>query len=131
MGITCVPVQARRTAVAGGKRLRLLPSPTYDVEASDPPSAVGPRSVSRHASVTFSLEYGPFAIVQEIATKVGLGHVLFTRLIRVTLRQVVREPLFWAHIPVLTFAVVPSLLLELGAAICGCGGAVVMILRPK
>ena len=79
----------------------------------------------------FSLEYGPFAIVQGIATKVGLGHVLFTRLIRVTLRQVVREPLFWAHIPVLTFAVVPSLLLELGAAICGCGGAVVMVLRPK
>ncbi|MGH7229120.1 MAG: class I SAM-dependent methyltransferase [Nitrospiraceae bacterium] len=79
----------------------------------------------------FSLENGPFAIMQGMATKTGLGHYLFTRLVRLAPSQLVREPLFWAHIPVLAFAVVPSFLLELGAAICGRGGAVVMVLRPK
>jgi len=79
----------------------------------------------------FSLEYGPFAIVQGMATMAGLGHSLFTRLVRLTPAQLLREPLFWAHVPVLALVIVPSFLLELGAAICGRGGAVTMVLRPK
>jgi SAM-dependent methyltransferase len=95
-------------------------------------AAVADRCDLRVESIQhFSLEYGPFAIVQGVATKAGLGHSLFTRLVRLALPQLVREPLFWAHIPVLAFAIVPSFLLELGAAICGRGGAVVMVLRPK
>ena len=79
----------------------------------------------------FSLEYGPFAMIQGMATTAGLGHCLFTRLVRLTPAQLIREPLFWAHIPLVVFAAVPSLFLEWGAAICGRGGAVVMTLRPK
>lgn len=79
----------------------------------------------------FSLEYGPFAILQGMATKAGLGYSLFTRLVRLAPLQLLREPLFWAHVPVLAFAIVPSFLLELGAAICGRGGAMVVTLRPK
>lgn len=79
----------------------------------------------------FSLEYGPFAMVQGMATKAGLGHSLFVRLVRLAPSQLLREPLFWAHMPVLAIAIVPSFLLELGAAICGRGGAVVMVLRQK
>lgn len=79
----------------------------------------------------FSLEYGPFAMVQGLATKAGLGHYLFTHLVRKPLSHLVRDPLFWAHIPLVAFAAIPCFLLELAAAICGRGGAMVMILRPK
>jgi SAM-dependent methyltransferase len=95
-------------------------------------AAVADRCDLRVESIRhFSLEYGPFAIVQGAATKAGLGYSLFTRLVRLPLPQLLREPLFWAHIPVLAFAIIPSVLLELGAAICGRGGAVVMVFRPK
>jgi SAM-dependent methyltransferase len=79
----------------------------------------------------FSLEYGLFAMVQGTATKAGLGHSLFTRLMRLSPSQLVREPLFWAHVPLLAFAIAPSLLLECGAAICGRGGAMNMVLKPQ
>lgn len=79
----------------------------------------------------FSLEYGPFAIVQGVATKVGLGHYLFTHLVRDALTQLVRDIRFWTHIPLVAVSAVPSVLLELAAAGCGHGGAVVMTLKPK
>jgi SAM-dependent methyltransferase len=79
----------------------------------------------------FSLEYGPFAIVQGIATKVGLGHSLFTRVVRESLLRLIRDPLFWVHVPVLALTIIPSVLCELTAAICGRGGAVELVLRPK
>jgi ubiquinone/menaquinone biosynthesis C-methylase UbiE len=79
----------------------------------------------------FSLEYGPFGLIQGMATKAGLGHSLFTRLTRESLLRLFREPMFWAHVPVLAVATVPSCLLELGAAICGRGGTVTVVLRPK
>lgn len=79
----------------------------------------------------FSLEYGPFAVMQGMATKAGLGHSLFTRLVRLAPSQLVREPLFWAHLPLLVLAIVPSLFFEMGAAACGRGGAVVMVFSPK
>jgi len=76
----------------------------------------------------FSLEYGPFAILQGVATKCGLGHALFTRLVRLSPVRLVCDPLFWVHIPLLLFAVVPSLLLELLASFHGRGGTIEMIL---
>lgn len=77
----------------------------------------------------FSLEYGPFAILQGVATKCGLGHALFTRLVRLSPVRLAYDPLFWVHIPLLLFAVVPSLLLELLASFNGRGGTIEMILR--
>jgi SAM-dependent methyltransferase len=79
----------------------------------------------------FSLEYGPFAVMQGIATKAGLGHSLFTRLVRLAPSQLVREPLFWVHLPLLVLGIVPSVFLEMGAAVCGRGGAVIMAFSPK
>jgi len=76
----------------------------------------------------FSLEYGPFAILQGIATKVGLGHTLFTRLVRLSPIRLACAPLFWVHIPLLMFAVGPSLLLELLAAFNGRGGTIEVVL---
>ena len=77
----------------------------------------------------FSLEYGPFAVLQGIATKCGLGHALFTRLVRLSPVRLACDPLFWIHIPLLLFAVVPSLLLELLASFNSRGGTIEMILR--
>lgn len=77
----------------------------------------------------FSLEYGPFAILQGIATKFGLGHALFTRVVRLSPAGLACDPLFWLHLPLLALAIVPSLLLELFAALNGRGGMVEMILR--
>ena len=79
----------------------------------------------------FSLEYGPIAIVQGIATKIGLGHSFFTRLIRQSPLQLVSEPLFWVHVPVVTLSALPSLLVELLAASFKRGGAIELVLRPK
>jgi hypothetical protein len=76
----------------------------------------------------FSLEYGPFAVLQGIATKVGLGHTLFTRLVRLSPMRLVRDPSFWLHVPLLALAIVPSLLLEILAALNGRGGTVELVL---
>jgi len=78
----------------------------------------------------FSLEYGPFGIIQGVATKVGLGHALFTRLVRLPPSRLLREPLFWIHLPLIAISMVPSILLELYAAAVDRGGALVMILQP-
>jgi SAM-dependent methyltransferase len=79
----------------------------------------------------FSLEYGPFAIVQGLASKFGLGHALFTRLVRLSPFQLLREPLFWIHLPLVALAIIPSFLLELVAASIGRGGAILVVLRPR
>lgn len=79
----------------------------------------------------FSLEYGPFAIIQGVATKIGLGHSLYARLMRLPPSQLIRERLFWVHLPLLAITAAPSVLLELVAALCNRGGAIVMTLRPK
>lgn len=79
----------------------------------------------------FSLEYGPFGIMQGVASKVGLGHSLYTRLMRLPLSQLIRGRLFWIHLPVVATIAAPSILLEVVAAICHSGGAIVMTLRPK
>jgi SAM-dependent methyltransferase len=79
----------------------------------------------------FSLEYGPFAIMQGLASRAGLGYSLFTRLMRESPLRLLRDPLFWIHIPVLAVSAVPSLLFEASAAFCGRGGTVEMVLRPK
>ncbi|WP_455241702.1 hypothetical protein, partial [Petrachloros mirabilis] len=71
------------------------------------------------------------AIVQGIATKIGLGHSFFTRLIRQSPLQLVSEPLFWVHVPVVTLSALPSLLVELLAASFKRGGAIELVLRPK
>lgn len=78
----------------------------------------------------FSLEYGPVAIVQGVAFRLGLGHVLFTRFIRESPARLIREPLFWANVAVAVFAAVPGLLFELISAFCRRGGAIEVVLRP-
>jgi len=79
----------------------------------------------------FSLEYGPIAIVQGIASTIGLGHSFFTRLLRQSPLQLLREPLFWAHVPIVALTALPSLLGERLAASFKRGGAIEMILRVK
>jgi SAM-dependent methyltransferase len=79
----------------------------------------------------FSIEYGPFGVMQGIASRAGLGFGLFTRLVREPLFRLLREPLFWVHVPVLALSAVPSLLFELSAALCGRGGAVEIVFRAK
>jgi len=79
----------------------------------------------------FSLEYGPFAVLQGLATKLRLGHALFTRLVRLSPVRLVCDPLFWAHVPLLIIAIGPSLLLECLAALNGRGGTIEMILRRR
>lgn len=79
----------------------------------------------------YSLEYGPIAIVQGIATKIGLGHSFFTKLIRQSPLQLLREPLFWAHVPVVALSALPGLLLELLAASFNRGGAIELTMRIR
>ena len=79
----------------------------------------------------FSLEYGPFGIVQGIATRLGGGHILFTRLLRSEPLHLVREPGFWPHLFLATCAIVPSVLLEALAAVSGYGGSLVVMLSPR
>lgn len=79
----------------------------------------------------FSLEYGPIAFIQGIATKVGLGHSLFTRLMRQSPQRLLQEPLFWAHVPVVGIMALPSLFCELTAAACHRGGAIEVVLRKR
>ena len=95
-------------------------------------SAIADRCGLRVVSArTFSLEYGPIAIVQGGATKMGLGHTFFTRLLRQSPVQLLREPLFWAHVPLLALTAVPALIYELLAASCKHGGAIEMVFRTK
>ena len=77
----------------------------------------------------FSLEHGPVGILQGIATRAGMGHALFTRLMRTPPVRLVREPLFWAHVPLALLGMVPSLLLEALAGFCRRGGTIEVVLR--
>jgi SAM-dependent methyltransferase len=79
----------------------------------------------------FSVEYGPFGIVQGIATKLGGGHVLFTRLLRLSPLRLIRDASFWMHLLLVPFIVIPSVLVEALAAMRGRGGCVVLALKPK
>jgi SAM-dependent methyltransferase len=79
----------------------------------------------------FSMEYGPFGIIQGIATRLGGGHALFTRLLRLPARDLVRETSFWLHLCLVTCAIVPSVLLEALAAGAKRGGAMVVVLKPR
>jgi SAM-dependent methyltransferase len=79
----------------------------------------------------FSAEYGPFGIVQGIATKLGGGHILFTQLLRRSPSDLVWDISFWLHLILVTFAILPSVLLEALASLARRGGAVVVALKPK
>jgi SAM-dependent methyltransferase len=79
----------------------------------------------------FSAEYGPFGIVQGIATKLGGGHILFTRLLRRSPLDLLRDTRVWPHLILVTFAIVPSVLVEALASMARRGGAVVVVLKPK
>lgn len=79
----------------------------------------------------FSTEYGPFGIIQGIATKLGGGHLLFTRLVRRSPLNLVRETSFWLHLVLVTLAILPSILVEGLASLSRRGGAVVVELKPR
>jgi SAM-dependent methyltransferase len=79
----------------------------------------------------FSAEYGPFGIVQGIATKLGGGHMLFTRLLRRSPLDLIRTGSFWLHLLLVTFVTLPSVLLEALASMARHGGAVVVVLKPR
>ncbi|HEY7531908.1 MAG TPA: class I SAM-dependent methyltransferase [Nitrospiraceae bacterium] len=79
----------------------------------------------------FSAEYGPVGIVQGIATKLGGGHSLFTRLLRRSPLDLVWDINFWLHLILVTFAILPSVLLEALASMARRGGAVVVVLKPR
>jgi SAM-dependent methyltransferase len=79
----------------------------------------------------FSAEYGPFGIVQGLATKLGGGHSLFTRLLRHSPLNLAGEASFWLHLLLVTFTIIPSILVEAVAAMVRRGGAVVVMLKPR
>jgi SAM-dependent methyltransferase len=79
----------------------------------------------------FSLEYGPFGIVQGIATKLGGGHGLFTRLLRLSPLDLVREISFWPHLLLVSFVIFPSILVEALASMARRGGALMVVLKPR
>jgi SAM-dependent methyltransferase len=79
----------------------------------------------------FSIEYGPFGLLQGIATRLGGGHRLFTHLLRLGPLGLIREPGFWPHLLLVTCAIVPSVLLEALAAVSGYGGSLVVMLKPR
>jgi SAM-dependent methyltransferase len=79
----------------------------------------------------FSAEHGPFGIIQGIATKLGGGHLLFTTLVRRSPLDLVAEKSFWLHMLLVTFAILPSVVIEGLAAIARRGGAVVVVLKPR
>lgn len=79
----------------------------------------------------FSLEYGPFGIVQGIATKLGGGHGLFTRLLRLSPLDLVREISFWPHLLLVSFVILPSILVEALASMARRGGALKVVLKPR
>jgi SAM-dependent methyltransferase len=79
----------------------------------------------------FSAEYGPFGIIQGIATKLGGQHQLFTKLVRRSPSNLVRERTFWLHLLLVTLAIVPSVVVEALASMARRGGAVVVVLKPR
>ncbi|HKY71896.1 MAG TPA: class I SAM-dependent methyltransferase [Nitrospira sp.] len=79
----------------------------------------------------FSLEHGPFGIVQGLATKLGGEHVLFTRLLRLSPLRLIRDASFWMHLLLVPFLILPSVFVEALAAMRGRGGCVVLVLKPK
>jgi SAM-dependent methyltransferase len=79
----------------------------------------------------FSAEYGPFGIVQGIATRLGGGHVLFTRLLRLSPLDLLREASVWPHLLLVACTLLPSYLVEAAAAGVRRGGAVVAVLTPR
>ena len=79
----------------------------------------------------FSAEYGPFGIIQGIATKLGGGHLLFTKLVRRSPFNLVRETSFWLHLVLVTLTILPSIVVEGLASLARRGGAVVVELKPR
>jgi len=79
----------------------------------------------------FSVEHGPFGIVQGIATKLGGGHVLFTRLVRLSPLRLLRDASFWMHLLIVPLLTIPSILIEALAAIAKRGGTIVVVLKPR
>lgn len=81
----------------------------------------------------FSLEYGPYGLFQSVVARAGLGHSLFTRILRPTgQRPRWQEPAFWGHLAMglpLAAAALTSIPVEAIAAALGRGGAIVAVFR--
>lgn len=84
--------------------------------------------LSHKSTEQFSLEYGPYGMLQSFLAATGLGHSLFTRILRPTTGSVSwREPMLWAHVGLalpIGGAAVASLPLEALAALFGHGGSI-------
>ncbi|MBI5511849.1 MAG: class I SAM-dependent methyltransferase [Deltaproteobacteria bacterium] len=81
----------------------------------------------------FSLEYGPYGMLQSGLAKLGLGQRLFTRVLRPAGGHAIwREPAFWTHLALalpIAAAAALSLPLEAIAAAAGKGGVIALALR--
>ena len=83
----------------------------------------------------FSLEYGPYGMLQSALAAVGLGQRLFTRVLRPGGGAPVwREPAFWAHLALagpIAGAAALALPTEALAAAVGKGGVISVALRRR
>ncbi len=81
----------------------------------------------------FSLEYGPYGWLQSLLAKAGLGHVLFTDVLRPgRRRRLYQNGRAWAHLlvaPYIAGAALASLPAELAAAASRRGGSIVATLE--
>ena len=83
----------------------------------------------------FSFEYGPFGMLQSALSRAGLGHTLFTRVLRAGgRRRPWQNPYAWAHLALalpISAAAIASFPLEIFAAAAGRGGILTVVLRTR
>ncbi len=85
----------------------------------------------------FSLEYGPYGLLQSLLARAGLGPFLFTDILRPTggsRRALLREPRLWAHAALaapIAVSGAASLPIELLAAAAGAGGSITATLKKR
>lgn len=83
----------------------------------------------------FSLEYGPYGLFQSVVARAGLGHALFTRVLRPTGRRPSwQEPAVWGHLALglpLAAAAAAAVPVEAIAAALGHGGAIVATFQNR
>jgi hypothetical protein len=96
----------------------------------------GRLGLSHRTLSQFSFEYGPYGFGQSLIAKSGLGHLLFTHIVRpCDRRALLRRPAFWAHLlcaAPIGATLLASFPLELCAAAMGAGGCVVVVFeKPR
>lgn len=84
---------------------------------------------------TFSPEYGPYALLQGVLSRMGLGNFLFRSMIRPGgTRDILKSPLFWVHLafsPIIALLAVVSVVVEVLASAFGRGATLTVELKKN